>query len=795
MVKTKTKSKKRRTYTTDKHNSKTRVDTVNKVNPFDLHVNRLKHDVLGKRRNYEKGGQPLKSRSRGIEKRKRTLLKELNSVFKQNTFIDHRLGENDPTLTNDEKLMQRLIAERTKTRPGKESRYNLNDEEDLTHYGQSLSKFDELNQKPIIDDYDDDDDLNKGRLNSEHFFGGFKSSNEQRKPQTKQEWIDNMIKSTKLDKYERQRENEKLYDMTQTLDEQWKALSTLMGIKEKKSKDIKEKSDDYDKLVNSLRFEAKTTGVPIKTIEEKEKETAERLKTLQVEENQRMEQPTLKSILSKNKSQAHIYVEELDESYYIMDGSKKYVTFEDDDNDNKVDKNETVSTNETEENEDNTTMMNNEDEDEEEDEQTTNGDLIAEYEDIPSDIDKLQTRLSDDKNALSTIWKRINDKRLPPIPKSVLSNYFDVLLDYYESVTSNKILLNQIGKNLLHLLQLVNNEQIKTNIINRLKQYHVTLSEQIENDKFYQVDLSFILFLKLIAHLYPTSDFSHPITTPAITLLVQAINHSSLKSLNSCRQALFLIDLVKQWISKSHRYVPEVIVLLIKLIQLACPIEKFQYFISFSSKQIGNNQLLVLNKNNDLSNSTQLTIFDTNDLDDNNDEHRALILQTCLNHLTDFLKIYQSLSAIVEIAEPFKSFLITIADTSKCSHILSQCREIVTLIDTIQTTCLTNRKHLEQGKEQAKMLKLFEPRFGPVYEGKKNSRLPKEYAERLHIRQKYKRELKSATRTLVLDNQFIAREELKQQMEKDAQRKRKVKDIHAQLSMQEGEYRKLQKTK
>ncbi|CAF3374419.1 unnamed protein product [Rotaria sp. Silwood1] len=93
------------------------------------------------------------------------------------------------------------------------------------------------------------------------------------------------------------------------------------------------------------------------------------------------------------------------------------------------------------------------------------------------------------------------------------------------------------------------------------------------------------------------------------------------------------------------------------------------------------------------------------------------------------------------------------------------------------------------------MLKLFEPRFGPVYEGKKNNRLPKEYAERLHIRQKYKRELKSATRTLVLDNQFIAREELKQQMEKDAQRKRKVKDIHAQLSMQEGEYRKLQKTK
>jgi hypothetical protein len=68
MVKKPTKSKKRRTFAAEKHNSKTRIDTGTKTNPFDLHVNRLKHDVLGKRRNYEKGGQPLKSRSRGIEK-------------------------------------------------------------------------------------------------------------------------------------------------------------------------------------------------------------------------------------------------------------------------------------------------------------------------------------------------------------------------------------------------------------------------------------------------------------------------------------------------------------------------------------------------------------------------------------------------------------------------------------------------------------------------------------------------------------------------------------------------------
>ena len=169
----------------------------------------------------------------------------------------------------------------------------------------------------------------------------------------------------------------------------------------------------------------------------------------------------------------------------------------------------------------------------------------------------------------------------------------------------------------------------------------------------------------------------------------------------------------------------------------------------------------------------------------------------------------------------------------------SHCQEIITLIDKIQTTCLANRKHLKQDNEQTKMLQLFEPRFGPMYvqhlflnnfgifltlknryEGKKNSELPKEHAESLRLRKKYKREFKSANRALALDSQFIAREELKQQMEKyifqnltdvqigfyfyfffvsffyrDAQRKRKVKDIQAQLSMQEGEYRKLQKAK
>ncbi|CAM4983970.1 unnamed protein product, partial [Rotaria socialis] len=60
--------------------------------------------------------------------------------------------------------------------------------------------------------------------------GDFKSSNEQRKSETKQEWIVHMIRSTKFDECERQHESDKrFFDVTLTLDKKWNALSTSMG--------------------------------------------------------------------------------------------------------------------------------------------------------------------------------------------------------------------------------------------------------------------------------------------------------------------------------------------------------------------------------------------------------------------------------------------------------------------------------------------------------------------------------------------------------------------------------------
>lgn len=122
-----------------------------------------------------------------------------------------------------------------------------------------------------------------------------------------------------------------------------------------------------------------------------------------------------------------------------MDGTKKRVTF--DDEDGKPEQDEPLPPVETEENGDVEQQENGEEGEEEEEEETvTNGDLIEEFDEsmskkifvinllmlffsflVPSTLDKLQKRLQEDKSTLNIIWKRINNNRLPAIPKIVLN--------------------------------------------------------------------------------------------------------------------------------------------------------------------------------------------------------------------------------------------------------------------------------------------------------------------------------------------------------------------------------------
>ena len=82
--------------------------------------------------------------------RKKTLLKEYEDKDRAGGIVDRRFGENDPTMSLEERMLERFTKERQRASKG--VAFNLEDEDDLTHYGQSLSKMDDFDNVGLGDE-------------------------------------------------------------------------------------------------------------------------------------------------------------------------------------------------------------------------------------------------------------------------------------------------------------------------------------------------------------------------------------------------------------------------------------------------------------------------------------------------------------------------------------------------------------------------------------------------------------------------------------------------------------------
>ena len=89
----------------------------------------------------------------------KSLLPEYESRGHAGGIVDRRFGEDDPTMTPEERMLERFTRERQRTSKG--ALFDLNDEDELTHYGQSLSKLDDFDD--IEMGLEDDEEKNEGK--------------------------------------------------------------------------------------------------------------------------------------------------------------------------------------------------------------------------------------------------------------------------------------------------------------------------------------------------------------------------------------------------------------------------------------------------------------------------------------------------------------------------------------------------------------------------------------------------------------------------------------------------------
>lgn len=272
--------------------------------------------------------RPGVTKSLGEERRRATLLREMERRNKVGGILDRRFGENDPTMTPEERAAERYARESQK-KLRKESMFNLEeDEEDemqLTHMGQSLSfddgPKDDFEDNDLDGSGDEQSDSETPRKRKRVFVDGEEDDEEDMmdgmgdegeeepgRKKSKQEVMKEVIAKSKFHKAERQQMREDDADLRDELDKGLPDLfDMLRGAKpppkpEEPKDDMasmnperaallegKDPAKEYDQRLKQLTFDKRSQPTDrTKTAEEKIAEEAERLKKLEEARVRRM---------------------------------------------------------------------------------------------------------------------------------------------------------------------------------------------------------------------------------------------------------------------------------------------------------------------------------------------------------------------------------------------------------------------------------------------------------------------------------------------------------------------------
>ncbi|KAF4123565.1 nucleolar protein 14 [Geosmithia morbida] len=286
-------------------------------NPFDLkHAKTPKFEVTSNRPTTSSiKGRPGEAKAAAEEKRRQTLLLDMQHRHKVGGIIDQRFGENDPTMTPEEKMLERFARGKMRSHK-KNSMFDLEDDgedggfEGLTHGGKSLT-FDEM----PVDDFEEDleaedsDASERGqqrlkRVRAMIADGTIEPGNDEpERKKTKKEVMEEVIAKSKAHKYERQQAKDDDEDLRAELDQELPDLQFLLRQNKSKRPDASENQNvttiggvardafekNFDLEVKKLAQDKRAQPADrTKTEEEKAEDESKRLKELEEKRQKRM---------------------------------------------------------------------------------------------------------------------------------------------------------------------------------------------------------------------------------------------------------------------------------------------------------------------------------------------------------------------------------------------------------------------------------------------------------------------------------------------------------------------------
>lgn len=825
-----------------------------KRNPFEIHINKSKHDVIGRKRKEDRG-LPGVARAKALKKREKTLLQEYKTRHKSNVFVDRRIGENDPTLDPEKKIALRLAAVKIR-QSNKKSMFNLNDDDQLTHGGKALDE-DNFDDKLGFSDDEDDQGLDAEFVKERHFGGGFltkrDSGDGDEKPKSKKEWIDDIITESKKKKAEAKKEKEEQYEAVSKLD---KDLQTFMKMMSGKTITDEDKTDakkncefrDYDTLVKELGFDrtgkAKTSS-KLKSPEEVVKEEREKLLALEAGRVRRMQgKPETEK---KSKS-----ADDLDDGFLLTKDDRFHVSYkdgeiikEDSECDDEADDGEEDNEKDVDEIGDEEAEENNDTDDEvesgddlDDDESDQYSDIFdeesdIEEEDVPKKVKKdlNQVEMSKKKEIMEAARKEV------PFTFEVPQDYeaFWALLENHSPKEVSLILERMIACNhpslgaknkekcqdlCAYILQTLNvltehegdspmkgvhpmmyvdslmphlytiTQVSSAGVANAFRQVLEEKYEDCSKLQFRRYPMAdCFVFLKAAGVLFPSSDYIHPVMTPVLTFLSQLLGQAKINTRRDVTAALFTSYLLFEYLSLSKRFVPELANVLNGLLFLATAGKnKLQLPINPPFKRFGTaSGLLVLEKRVEKYNITKLTLAAINDQERTvTDDFKINVLCRTVRLLQQLCDCWSELPSISDIMEPTTKLLNAI----QLDNYPDNVKDLIGELRKVIASLPVQRKSLIKEGKKPKAIKMYEPAVERVIEGMKKRHGTKDFQEKQKLLHKLKRERKGAKREIQRDTAYLARQQLMETLQSDAERKRKVNQIMAGLQMQESEHKK-----
>lgn len=785
--------------------------------------------------------------------RRQTLLKEMNQKNRVGGILDRRFGEDDPTVTPEERAAERFARESQK-KLKRESMFNLEDDEEefqLTHKGQSLD-LDEANRDDFEGgDLSEDDDMSDSETPRKRkrvfedvgeVAEGAESDEEPERKKSKHEVMKEVIAKSKFYKQERQRTKEDDADLREELDHGLTDLfDMLRGTKPPpkpeppkddsasmnperaamlEGKPRQEVEREYDQRLRQMAFDKRSMPTDrTKTEEEKAQDEARRLKELEEERIRRMR--------GEESSESEEEAEgELSEDESVSDDARAFglqqptdqttnrpdMGVEDEDDfiidDDLVETRSDVSLSPIESDQDD--EMSSAEEEEPEDElingltlpENKSGDTptaangamganesLAFTYPCPTDHESFLGIIEDVRiEDLPTVVQRIralHHPRLHPDNKTKLGHFSAVLVRHVAYMANQPehppfAILENILRH-IHSLAKSHPENVSMAFRSRLR--------EMATDRPLNLNSGDLVILTAIATTFPTSDHFHAISTPAHLCLARYLGQGTLNTLSDFARGAYVASLFLQYQAVSKRYMPEFVNYVLNALCNICPVEPSSNLGFFPSRKPDEPIRLTSSKP---INPRKLHFWDTKGPGSGQkaqEEFKMSLMTAFISLLDTASDLWADKSAYFEIFSPAQKVL---------KHLRKSCKGKIstTTQDTIQSTLDKLDRHTSQSLFVRRPLLLHNhrplaiksaiPKFEEDYKPDKHYDPNQDRAESNRLRKEYKRERKGAMRELRKDSQFVAREQLRDKRERDAEYEKKYKRLVADVQNEEG---------